>query len=266
MAYTEPDFDLDPVDAIDPAGTAKAGAVSDPRFLIPLTLFLAALFVITLAWRAGSVDDVRLGSAPSQDDLVQRVFDAESRAGFNELAVRQEEGRIVLEGQAETASIAAAIGAVARSVEGVAEVDNRLIVVGGVIELPADQSASVQPSPAALTLEDDLASMGEIAFEVGSATPVAAANDTINAVAAAIIANPGAMIEVHGHTDSDGDAAANDRLSQDRAEAVAAALVARGVDATRLTAIGFGESQPIAPNITAEGRAENRRIAFVIVG
>ena len=72
-------------------------------------------------------------------------------------------------------------------------------------------------------------------------------------------------IEVHGHTDSDGESVFNQQLSQERAEAVVEALRVRGVDPGRLTAIGFGESNPIEPNITEEGRAVNRRIEFVVV-
>lgn len=74
-------------------------------------------------------------------------------------------------------------------------------------------------------------------------------------------------IEVAGHTDTDGDDAKNLKLSQGRAEAVVAYLVSKGhVDAARLTAMGYGETRPIDTNSTTVGKANNRRVEFVIKG
>jgi OmpA-OmpF porin, OOP family len=67
-------------------------------------------------------------------------------------------------------------------------------------------------------------------------------------------------VRVEGHTDSVGSETYNQGLSERRAEGVQSHLVARGVSASRLTAIGFGESQPVASNDTEEGRALNRRV------
>jgi outer membrane protein OmpA-like peptidoglycan-associated protein len=67
-------------------------------------------------------------------------------------------------------------------------------------------------------------------------------------------------IEVAGHTDSMGSDAYNMKLSQQRAEAVRNFLISRGVAADRLTAKGYGESQPVADNATEEGRFKNRRV------
>lgn len=70
-------------------------------------------------------------------------------------------------------------------------------------------------------------------------------------------------LRIEGHTDSQGDAAQNLKLSGERALAVARWLVAKGVDCKRLMPVGFGQDKPIAPNDTPEGRAQNRRISFV---
>lgn len=74
---------------------------------------------------------------------------------------------------------------------------------------------------------------------------------------------PDIRIEVQGHTDSRGNDAFNMRLSQGRSEAVRTYLVQQGIDGSRLTAQGYGETQPIESNSTATGRALNRRVEFV---
>ncbi|MEM0941039.1 MAG: OmpA family protein [Bacteroidota bacterium] len=77
--------------------------------------------------------------------------------------------------------------------------------------------------------------------------------------------NPGMKIEVGGHTDSQGEDAANLSLSQRRAQAVVDYMVLAGIESARLIAKGYGESQPIADNNTKKGRAKNRRTEFIIV-
>lgn len=73
------------------------------------------------------------------------------------------------------------------------------------------------------------------------------------------------LVDVYGHTDSQGSDAYNQDLSERRARSVADYLVMRGVDSRRIGTRGFGESQPIASNDTAEGRAANRRVEIKIV-
>jgi OOP family OmpA-OmpF porin len=72
-------------------------------------------------------------------------------------------------------------------------------------------------------------------------------------------------MEIGGHTDSEGSESGNQRLSQQRADAVLAALRAKGLALPLVTARGYGESEPLADNGTSEGRAANRRIAFDLV-
>ena len=70
-------------------------------------------------------------------------------------------------------------------------------------------------------------------------------------------------MRIIGHTDATGDPEANQTLSVERANAIKAALVERGVDANRLQAAGAGETRPVTNNQTAEGRALNRRVELV---
>jgi outer membrane protein OmpA-like peptidoglycan-associated protein len=72
--------------------------------------------------------------------------------------------------------------------------------------------------------------------------------------------NPGLKVRVQGHTSNLGDDDKNMTLSQDRANAVKDYLVSKGISADRITAEGFGETQPVADNSTAAGRAKNNRI------
>jgi outer membrane protein OmpA-like peptidoglycan-associated protein len=72
--------------------------------------------------------------------------------------------------------------------------------------------------------------------------------------------NPALKLRVEGHTDNQGAAAANQALSDKRAQAVVAWLTAHGVTASRLVAKGYGASKPVADNTTEDGRAKNRRV------
>lgn len=87
----------------------------------------------------------------------------------------------------------------------------------------------------------------------------------LDQVAATILENAQiARIRIEGHTDSQGDDAYNQSLSDRRARSVMRALLERGVEPGRLTAVGFGESKPIASNATNAGKARNRRVEFMI--
>lgn len=102
-----------------------------------------------------------------------------------------------------------------------------------------------------------------ITFDTGKATIKPESMGTIHQIEAALNKDTTLKIEIDGHTDSDGDAAGNQRLSEARAEAVKQVLVSDGVDAARLQTHGFGATKPITANDTLEGKANNRRVEFV---
>ncbi|MEE4186013.1 MAG: OmpA family protein [Gammaproteobacteria bacterium] len=101
-------------------------------------------------------------------------------------------------------------------------------------------------------------------FQTNSAALIGGADDLLNEQAATLKENPNITIEVAGHTDSSGDAGYNMDLSQKRAETVRDYLISRGVDADRITARGYGETQPIADNTSRTGMAANRRVELRI--
>ena len=105
-----------------------------------------------------------------------------------------------------------------------------------------------------------------VEFEVNSAQLTPGSLSVLNNAAASLARYPEVSVEAQGHTDSQGSDAYNLRLSQQRAESVREYLVSQGVEPGRITARGYGESQPIASNDTAEGRATNRRVTLRIVG
>jgi outer membrane protein OmpA-like peptidoglycan-associated protein len=87
---------------------------------------------------------------------------------------------------------------------------------------------------------------------------------TLNSLASILKAYPNARVQLAGYTDNTGDPGANRRLSLDRANAVKGMLVAQGVSADRMAAVGMGEDHPVAPNDTEEGRAKNRRLELTV--
>ncbi len=100
-------------------------------------------------------------------------------------------------------------------------------------------------------------------FDTGKATIKPDSAKTLDDAAAALKVAGALRVEVAGHTDNVGAPEANQRLSQERAQAVMAALVGRGIKTDRLTAKGYGQTTPVADNRTEEGRAKNRRVELV---
>lgn len=99
-----------------------------------------------------------------------------------------------------------------------------------------------------------------VTFNTGSAVLTSASNAVLDRVAQALLNNPTVRVEVQGHTDNTGSVAGNNRISTARANSVRTYLIRRGVPAARLTARGYGPSQPKADNSTPAGRAQNRRV------
>jgi outer membrane protein OmpA-like peptidoglycan-associated protein len=105
---------------------------------------------------------------------------------------------------------------------------------------------------------------GNITFPTAQASIRADFYPVLDAVSDVLKEYKDTTITVSGHTDSQGDAAYNQKLSQDRASSVASYLVNRGVASGRVSAVGFGKTQPIADNSSEAGRTQNRRVEIRI--
>ena len=135
-------------------------------------------------------------------------------------------------------------------------------------EVKADLSVKPAAAPVDSTvcqqLFSDLLAKGRIRFESGRAVVDQDSAGLLDRLIETAMRCPTADIEIAGHTDADGDDAFNQALSEKRAQAVMDYLVRAGLPASRFTPTGYGSSQPVATNDTDEGKAQNRRIDFLV--
>jgi OOP family OmpA-OmpF porin len=111
-------------------------------------------------------------------------------------------------------------------------------------------------------IESAVVTLQGVHFETGSARLTASSSAILQQATAALRGQPTMRVEVLGHTDAVGAVESNQRLSQSRADSVVDFMVNNGISRDRLRGVGYGESQPVADNATAEGRATNRRVEF----
>jgi len=111
-----------------------------------------------------------------------------------------------------------------------------------------------------------IVNMSDVLFDTGQYTLKPGAREKLAKISGIILAHPGLLIEVDGHTDSVGGDEYNLTLSENRANAVRSYLVAQGVSADAVTSKGFGKTEPVADNGTAAGRQMNRRVELVVSG
>lgn len=255
-----------------PAAAYRFGAAFDGRTLalsgvLPSAAARTALKDALAAARRGLVIDDRTAI---DDDAPDGAFADAAAAMLRPLVARAESGTLAIEGR--TLSVAA----IARDAEG------QTAILAGLDDIPAAydwraeigiaggappeprQSAGDSPVRQCQAAMSAALAADPIVFASSSAALPDAATRLVDALAAAAATCPQARIEIAGHTDASGDAGRNVTLSERRAAAVEAALIVRGVDAARLSAIGHGASRPVAGNDTDEGKARNRRIEVIV--
>ena len=141
------------------------------------------------------------------------------------------------------------------------------------VEIPGSEESpayvgNIRIAAGGKKLYDALSESGRVAthgilFDTGSDIIRAESTPTLKEMVAMLTEHPDLALTIEGHTDNVGDAQANLALSAKRAEAVKAYLVGKGVGADRLATKGLGATKPAAPNTTAEGRQQNRRVELV---
>ena len=179
----------------------------------------------------------------------------------------------------------AAVGAISGALIGIMRGDNKAerqrgAVVGAIVGGVAGSAIGAQLDKQAAELQASISNdrvqiintgselivrmPQDILFDFDSTAIKSSLRSDLGALAANLQRYPGSLVDITGHTDNVGTAEYNRDLSYRRANSVAAVLISNGVSAGRIRTIGMGEDQPIATNLTAEGRALNRRVDIVI--
>ncbi len=108
--------------------------------------------------------------------------------------------------------------------------------------------------------------MQDVLFDTAKYTLKTPAQLALAKIAGIVLSHPGLNLQVEGYTDSTGTAEFNQKLSEERANAVRDFLMQQGINTQNMTAVGYGENYPVAPNDTASGRRLNRRVELVVSG
>ncbi len=208
----------------------------------------------------------KFGEAPLEDRLIYASGEPEGFAAASEAVLqalsRMSGGRATIVDNAVTVSgytyYPAAMDGIAEELD--ADLPEGFKVAGQTIaSRQADQPVTANQCR---DLMQAVLKVSGIGFDGGKAELTVDSEGILDRASAVIARCPEAGVEVGAHSDSDGSASRNRDLTQVRAESIVEYLVAAGVKRERLTAVGYGESKPIADNKTAAGKAANRRIEF----
>ncbi len=198
-----------------------------------------------------------------QQDVLGRVQGVLDAQHITKEGVSVDGRDVLLSGRAGSMQVAESTRSLVAATEGV-----RLALVHTTDAAPdASTSAAVVVAPGKTETQsklDSLLAQDVVEFNPASADLTPHGRDVLDQVATMLAASPALFCEVQGHTDSQGNAESNSALSYRRAIETKNYLVNKGIAPERLTTKGYGDTQPIASNDTAEGRRKNRRINFVL--
>ncbi len=204
-----------------------------------------------------------------EQGLTASVQEAMVRSGLPSVEIQIIDSTAVLKGIVATQELKEAATRVAQAQAGVISVENMLEVPVIVDQVTTTTTPNLPASQTDLLLQTRLSAAGAssgIQFESGGDVLTLESIPTLERLAYFLSNEKEIRVQILGHTDSDekcpGD---NLILSQRRAEAVRAQLLARGIEAERLTSTGMGHTDPIADNLSKAGKAANRRIEFLLI-
>lgn len=198
------------------------------------------------------------GEVAQQTEVARREADEAQRRAQELEADRQREVQARQAAEAEAADARAQAEAAERRA---AEAEGRLLGALQDLDRLINNVTSVRETERGLVV-----TLGQGLFASGQASLSAQTRAEVGRIAAVLTQYPDRNLLLEGHTDSVGSEVNNQNLSERRAEAVRAALIAEGIDPSRVSAVGYGQTRPIASNATAAGRAQNRRVEIVIPG
>ncbi len=180
--------------------------------------------------------------------------------------IRYEGGDVVLSGVSdETGIVRGLIPVGATYLVRFISLDSERVEVNHEIDVPREGYLDLDLKLTYLPSQSRTFILHGVLFNSGKATLKEESYTRLSDLLEYMTAKESVVIELAGHTDSMGSGAANQRLSEARAVEVKRYLVSRGIEARRINAVGYGETQPIADNDTAEGRRENRRTVVTVL-
>lgn len=209
----------------------------------------------------------------AEEEAAQRqaAADAKARAAAEAAAAAQAKAQAEEAARAKQQADAARAAALAQQAAAQAEAEKaRQQAQQAEQEKTAMRAKLLQQLNSILQTRDTarglIMNMSDVLFDFGKYTLKPDAREKLAKVSGILLAYPGLTIEVDGYTDNIGSNEFNEKLSEQRAEAVRDYLVQQGVPPTAVSARGFGESNPIASNDSSRGRAQNRRVELVVSG
>jgi outer membrane protein OmpA-like peptidoglycan-associated protein len=224
----------------------------------------------TEADRLKTNSDAQLAAAQTEADRLKRENDAKTVAAQTEAnrlktdsdaqlaAAQTEANRLKLENDAQRASTQAELDRAAKE-KAQAETEKAQLRS----QLLAQFNSILQTTDTARGL---IVNMSDVLFDTGKYSLRPLAREKLAKVAGIVSGHPGLRLAVEGYTDSVGGDEYNQQLSEDRGGAVRDYLTQQGMPATSVTSRGFGKTQPVASNDTAQGRQLNRRVEIVVSG
>jgi outer membrane protein OmpA-like peptidoglycan-associated protein len=197
-------------------------------------------------------------AAAAAAEAKMKAEEAEKLRLVAEAKARAEKERLQREAEARAAAEKAELEAEARKKAAVTPPPV-------VVTTPVVTTTTTTQTPVVLTQSEQEVmtyAMQGVQFETGSAQLLKSSYSVLDNVVSVLKNNAQLRLNIGGHTDNTGSESANVKLSQSRANACMAYLVSKGIKLNRLTAKGYGSSQPSSDNSTAEGRKANRRVEF----